>query len=296
MRKWLLILALVSNIAYSAESVSIIWPFNIAGAQSAYSRLAIETANANQRDYVFYLENKPGAGGVIAVRHTINANKTTLVSHSSSFFLRPLFFPNESYNVEDVKPVLVQAINQPLAVISTKYTSLEELKKQPRLTVGMQNGGITQAISEQLAKLLPNTELIFVPFNGTFDATQSMLGGHTDLSVDMLRDIRQWIAIGKVKVIGLTGPKSIGDLKSFKSQGISNFENISQNYIIYTSSKTSDAEITKLHGILNLANKSPELIKFYHEDFSEPADFDMIKTKQFVESLKKFWPSIVKPL
>jgi tripartite-type tricarboxylate transporter receptor subunit TctC len=296
MRKLLWLLAIVSNLAYSAESVAIIWPFNIAGAQSMYSRLAIEAANAKQNDYVFYLDNKPGAGGSIAVKHTVNSNKLTLVSHSSSFFLRPIFFPNESYNVDDVKPVLVQAINQPLAVISTKYSSLEELKKESRLTIGMQNGGITQAVSEQLAILLPNTELVFVPFNGTYDATQSMIFGHTDLSVDMLRDIRQWVALGKIKIIGLTGTRNISDFKSFKSQGITGFEKISQNYVIYTSAKVSDKEISKLHDILNEANKTPELLKFYQEDFSEPADFDMNKTKHFFQSSKQFWPTIVKPL
>jgi tripartite-type tricarboxylate transporter receptor subunit TctC len=267
----------------------------MAGAQATYSRLAIESANANQNDYVFYLDNKPGAGGAIAVKHVINANKITLISHSSSFFLRPIFFPNESYDIENLKPVLIQSTNQPLAVISNKYDNLVDLKKQPRLTIGMQNGGITQAVAEQLAKLLPDTELVFVPFNGTFDATQSALGGHTDLSVDGLRDIKQWIALGKIKVIGLTGTRNIGNLKSFSSQGIIGFEKISQNYIIYTSAKTSDDEVTKLHDILNIANKNPKLLKFYQEDFSEPADFDMDKTKQFFQSLKKFWPTIVKP-
>jgi len=294
MRRWVIGLTFITSVASASESVPIIWPFNMAGAQANYSRLAIDSANASQHEYVFYLDNKPGAGGSIAVKHTANTNKLTLVSHSSSFFLRPIFFPKESYDIETVKPVLVQSTNQPLAIISTKYDNLADLKKQSRLTIGMQNGGITQAVSEQLAKLLPDTELVFIPFNGTFDATQSMLGEHIDLSVDGLRDIRQWLALGKIKVIGLTGTRNIGNLKSFNNQGIIGFEQISQNYIIYTSVKTSDEEVKKLHDILNVANKNPELLKFYQEDFSEPADFDMIKTKQFVESLKKFWPSVIK--
>ena len=295
MRNLLILLLFATSVAHSAESVAVIWPFNIAGAQANYSRLAINAANTSQHDYVFYLDNKPGAGGSIAVNHTIHSNNLTLVSHSSSFFLRPIFFPNDSYNIEDVKPVLVQSTNQPLAVVSIKYDNLTDLKKQSRLTIGMQNGGITQAVSEQLAKLLPDTELVFIPFNGTFDATQAMLGGHIDLSVDGLRDLGQWLALGKIKVIGLTGTRNIGNLESFKNQGITGFEQISQNYIIYTSAKTSDEEVKKLHDILNVANKNPELLKFYQEDFSQPADFDMEKTNQFFQSLKKFWPTVVKP-
>jgi hypothetical protein len=52
--------------------------------------------------------------------------------------------------------------------------------------------------------------------------------------------------------------------------------------------------VLKLHDILNDANKTPELLKFYQEDYSESTDFDMNKTKQFFDSLKKFWPSVIK--
>lgn len=288
-KKVIITATLLASTSWATENVAIVWPFNIGSAQANYARLMIESANSKQHDYVFYLDSKPGASGAIAVNHVINSNSLTLVSHSSSFFLRPNFFPKESYDIDNLKPVLVQAVNQPLAIISSKYSNLEELKKQTRLTIGMQNGGITQLVSEQLAKLLPNTELVLVPFNGSIDATQSMLSGNTDLSVDMLRDIRQWIDMDKVKVIGLTGTRNIGNLKSFKSQGLQGFDRIVQNYIIYANVKVSDDEVKRLHDILNEANKNTDLLKFYQEDFAEPVDLDIYKTKQFFQSLRKFW-------
>jgi tripartite-type tricarboxylate transporter receptor subunit TctC len=291
-----ILLVLLNTHAFAAQNVGIVWPFNLGGAQATYSRLLIEAANKDQKDYVFILENKPGAGGTISVNHVINAPTTTLVSHSSSFFLRPIFYPNESYKIDNVRPVLAQAVNQPLAVISTRYSTLAELKQQKSLTIGIQNGGITEVVARTLKRELIGVELIFVPYNGTFDATHDLLADQIDLSVDMLRDIKQWIDLNKIQVIGLTGPRNIGNLKSFKSQGISSFDKIAQNWFIYTSAKTSDAEVQHLHNILSRANRSPDLIKFYKEDYSDPADLSLSETNRLFQTLKVYWPEQVRHL
>ena len=75
------------------QTVTVLWPFNIGSNQAAYARAIIDQANTQQTKYRFVLENKPGAGGTIAARMVQGSHEITLLSMSSSFFIRPVFYP-----------------------------------------------------------------------------------------------------------------------------------------------------------------------------------------------------------
>ena len=105
-----------------------------------FIRSIIDEANKQQTKYNFVVEFKSGAGGTVAAQHVLNANQLTLLSSSSSFFVRPIYYPNESHKPEDFRPIYIECTGQPLAVLSAKYKTLTELKKQKRLTIGIGAG------------------------------------------------------------------------------------------------------------------------------------------------------------
>ena len=103
MKKLLIIFSLIwCTTVSSKEVVPIVWAFAPYSNQANALRVIIDNANNIQEKYTFIFESKPGAGGSIAVNHVINQKKLTLLMISSSVFVRPIYYPNESYDINQL--------------------------------------------------------------------------------------------------------------------------------------------------------------------------------------------------
>lgn len=293
-----IILTALSFSVFSApQTVPIVWPFAVGAQQANYIRAIVEEANKQQDKYNFIFENKPGAGGTVAARYVQGYQSLAILSSSSSFFVRPQFYPNESYRNEDFKPVLIECLSQPYAIVSGKYTSIEQLRQQKSLTIGLIQGSLTEALGRQLQTILPNTELVFVGYQGTQQPTLEMLAGNLDLNVDLPAYAIQWIEDGKLKLIGASGTKDYKNFKTFHSQGIKGFEGLVSNYQMVVRSDTNLAVIEEVHSILRkAANASPGLPRLYADDYCSQADLNLKQTNEYYSRWLKYWPEKLQSL
>lgn len=293
-----IILAVIALAASAApQTVPIVWPFAVGAQQANYIRAIVEEANKQQDKYNFIFENKPGAGGTVAARYVNGYQSLAILSSSSSFFVRPQFYPNESYRNEDFKPVLIECLAQPYAIVSGKYSSVEELRKQKSLTIGLIQGSLTEAMGRQLQSMLPNTELVFVGYQGTHQPTLEMLAGNLDLNVDLPAYATQWIEDGKLKLIGASGTKDYKNFKTFHSQGVKGFEGLVSNYQMVVRADTDPAVAEELHAILRkAANASPGLPRLYADDYCSQADMNFKQTNDIYARWLKYWPEKLQSL
>ena len=105
MSKLLAILFAALTIAsvQAKEVVTINYAFSQADSMANYTRTLVEEANKQQDKYTFVFDTKPGAGGAI-VANWVKSNPTNgIAMTSSAFFIRPNFYPNESYDIADVQ-------------------------------------------------------------------------------------------------------------------------------------------------------------------------------------------------
>lgn len=272
--------------------VPIVWPYNPGSTQSNYIRAIIEDANAQQSEYKFVFDHKPGAGGAIAMNHALRNPSLTIVSNSSSFFTRPLFFPNESYDTAKFVPIITQMTGQPIAIHSKKFTNISELKKQNKLTIGIVPGSITQLAAETLSNALPGVEITMVPYKGTPEITMDVLGDRLDLGIEFTNDLQSWVNNKSTNVIGITGKKSYPGFKTFHSQNLNDFNDITVSYFLLTSATISDKVRNEIHGILRQANRSQKVVDLYHRDFAVPADYSLEQTDKLYYRFGTFWQKL----
>jgi tripartite-type tricarboxylate transporter receptor subunit TctC len=282
--------------SYAQQSVPIVWPFAPGSNQANFVRAIVEEANKQQTKYLFHFENKPGAGGSIAANYVSNYNGIALLSSSSSFFVRPVYYPNESHKVSDFTPVIIQCTGQPFVVVSAKYKTLAELRTQPKLTIGATLGSLTEAVGRELKNNLPaSTDLAFIGYNNTIQPTQEMIGGVLDLNVDVPASTLQWIETGKINVVGSSGTVDFPNYRTFHSQGIKGFENLVSNYQIVASAKADPAVVTELHAILRKASKDSErLATLYKNDYCAQTDVDLKTANSMYDRWSKNWTSWLK--
>jgi tripartite-type tricarboxylate transporter receptor subunit TctC len=282
--------------SYAQQSVPLVWPFAPGSNQSNFARAIIEEANKQQTKYLFHFENKPGAGGSIAANYVLNYNGIALLTSSSSFFVRPVYYPNESHKTSDFTPVIIQCTGQPYVVVSAKYKTIAELKTQPKLTIGATLGSLTEALGREVKNNLPgSTDMAFIGYNNTLQPTQEMIGGVLDLNVDLPASTVQWVETGKISVIGTSGTRDYPGYKTFGSQGIRGFEDLVSNYQIVASAKTDPAVVQELHTILRKAARDSErLAMLYKNDFCTQADVDLKTANTMYDRWSKNWATWLK--
>lgn len=288
--------AFMATSVSAAQVVPIVWPFAPGSQQANYIRAIAEEANTQQSKYTFVFENKPGAGGSIAARYISNHSSLAIMSSSSSFFVRPEFYPNESHTVANYKPVLIQCTGQPFSILGSKYKTFDEVRKQKSISIGINNGSIVEAIAREFKTHLPNTDLILVPYPGTLQATVDTLSGNVDLTVDLPADTLQHIEAGKLTVVGSTGTIENKNYPTFSKQGVKGFEGLTVNYQMVVPVTTDPLTTRELHDILRKASNTSKLKSMMAADLCNGVDVDFAKTNEIFDQWVKYWPAKLRTL
>ena len=285
--------ALTANAATAAETIDILWAFNIGSNQANTVRYIIDEANSQQNKYKFILINKPGAGGTIAANHVLQNPDNTLVAMSSSFFIRSVSNPKNSHDLDKFQTILVQATGAPLVLVSKKYQSLSEVMQQKNATIGVSGvGSISDMIATQLKG--SNSTLNVVQFKGMVDATVAAAGGHVDTAVTYAVDAQPFIDSGDLKIIAYTGNKDILSYKNmtFEAQGVKGLDNLTANYAIFSSKELSESKAKELYSILYKANSTIKVAASYDRDLLTPVKIDYDKSQDWYDSQREYWQGL----
>lgn len=253
MRKFLFSLLAVLAWSASAETVvPVVWPFSLAGAQSNMIRQIIDNANATQTKYKFVYDNKPGAGGSVAVNSVIGAKELKVLVSTTSFYIRPVLYQN-SYNPQDFSLLARMCAKQPFAVFSKKYKTVGDMVGK-NASIGAIPGTMSQLVSLSMQKH-NNLAMIDIGYKGTPEAIGDVLGGHLDAGVDFFGPLTmaRFSERDNMHVLGITGDRNIAGLATFKSQNIKGLDALEMSTLMFVKNTTDDAVKKELANIFNAA-------------------------------------------
>lgn len=263
MKKILATLAMMfASVVYAQKTVQVVWPFAVGSPQANMVRTMIDSANSHQDKYQFVFIHKPGAGGAIAANTVLESKELSLLASTSSFYIRPLLY-KDSHNVDDFNMVTLVCSAQPLAIYSKKINKLSD--SQDRGTsLGVIPGSITTLVTRAIKRENPDIRIIEVPYKGTPEATSDMLGGHIDGSVDFIGTSVTSRFGNDIKVLGMTGKRSINGYPTFQSLKVNGLENVTNDYFYFVNKSVDTATRQELNRILT--NSYTEKTRFLCED------------------------------
>lgn len=162
------------------------------------------------------VENRPGAGGIIAMRALISSNPdgyTIAIASMSQLVFNSYLFARLPYDpVHDVAPVCPLVVGA-LAVAahpSVPAASFPELvvyaKSHPgRLAIGTASNGSPPDVVARLLARTADIDVQFVPFRTGPEGLTGVMRGDVQLFVDAPPLIAPQVKVGAVKVLAVTG-------------------------------------------------------------------------------------------
>ncbi len=249
------------------RQLRIVVPFPPAGATDILARLVGDRLGQTWGTN-FVIENKPGAGGNIGTDAVAKAEPTgdTLLMVSVGMATNQYLYPKLTYDpVADLAPVSLVAMVPNLLVVGNHVPvkSVGELiaygKANPgKLTYGSSGIGTSVHLSGELFKKLTGVDMVHVPYRGTAQATQDLIGGRIDLIFDNITQAVTHARAGSVRALGITTATRSPVSPEFApiADTVPGFD-VSSWFALFAPAKTPAAVISKIQSELKTGLADP---------------------------------------
>jgi tripartite-type tricarboxylate transporter receptor subunit TctC len=162
------------------------------------------------------VENKPGAGGTIGAAQVARgeADGYTLLIHSSGHALNPAIYTNLSYDtLKDLTGITPLAALPNVMVVppqrgwKTVADALAAARAKPgSLNYGSAGQGSATHLNAEKFKLQAGLDAVHIPFKGTPEAINEVIGGRIDWFFSPLSSALGLIKDGKLQALAVSTP------------------------------------------------------------------------------------------
>ncbi len=198
------------------RSVRLVVPYAPGGSADIVARLVADEW-ARALGSPIYIENKAGAGGNLGVDAVAKAvpDGRTIGLQTVSLAINPALSPRMPYDtLRDLAPIGMVASAQHVLVVHPGLPAkdvkelLALLKGRPgRYTYGSAGSGSTFHIAAELFKATAGVSVVHIPYRGGGPALVDTIAGQVDMSFPVVSAAQQHVQSGKLRALGVTGPK-----------------------------------------------------------------------------------------
>ncbi len=257
---------------FPSKPIRIVVP-NAPGGAADITARAVGERMARTLGQPMVVDNKPGAGGVVAGQNVASAapDGYTLLLISSGTAVSEALFKSLPFNTltafEPVAPlatfdlVIVGAENGRFATLSDL---LAYARQNPgKVNLGTPNIGTTQHLAAEWLKTAAGVDLQVVPFKSTPDVITNVRSGQIDAGLDILSPLLAQIQGKALKALAMTGAKRsrvLPDVPTVQEAGVKGFDATSWNGLAVPAKTPADV-IARLSKAVNGALADPGVRK-----------------------------------
>lgn len=302
-----LTLALITSAAaqdYPTKPVRIIIPFPPGGFNDIVGRL-IAAQLSERMGKQFIVENRPGAGGIIAGEMVANAPKDghTLLIVSLAIAVNPHLYKMTYDPVKGFAPVAILAtapnvvsINRDLPIHSIKELNARAKAQPGELKYASSGVGTFMHLGPELYKLMAGVDILHVPFRGAGPALIDVAAGNSSMSFASVPSTITHVRSGRLRALGVGGLKrsaALPDVPTVDEAGVRGYQ--CANWIgLIAPAGTPEPIIAKLHSELTAMQDGPDLQKQFANEGADVARMSPAEFGAFIASELAKWGRVVK--
>lgn len=250
--------------AFPAKPIRIVVPNAPGGAADITARAVGEHMSKSLGQPVV-VDNKPGAGGVVAGQNVASATPDgyTLLLISSGTAVSEALFKSLPFDTLTAFAPVAPLATFDLVIVGAengRFAKLGDLiayaKQNPgKVNLGTPNLGTTQHLAAELFKTAAGIDVQVVPFKGTPDVITAIRSGQIDAGVDILSPLLAQIQGKALRPLAVTGAKRsrvLPDVPTAQEAGVKALNAASWNGLA-APAKTPPDVIARLNKAVNAA-------------------------------------------
>ena len=288
------------------RTIKLVVPFPPAGATDVLGRLVADKLGQSW-GINFVVENRAGAGGNIGTDAVAKAepNGDTLLIVSVGMATNQYLYPKLNYDpVKDLAPITMVALVPNLLVVNKDLPvkSVADLvayaKANPgKLSYGSSGIGTSVHLSGEYFQKLTGTKMVHVPYRGTAQATQDLIGGRIDLIFDNITQALPHVRAGSIRGLGITTAKRSAAAPEFApiAETVPGFD-VSSWFALFAPAKTPPAIIAKIQADTKAGLADPALRAKMDQLAAEPVGGTPAELAAFLQAEMTKWGGLIKEL
>jgi tripartite-type tricarboxylate transporter receptor subunit TctC len=206
---------------YPAKPIKLVVGFPAGGATDTTARLIAQRMQTSLGQTVV-VENIGGAGGSIAAKQVAVApadGYTLMMTTTSAFGTQPRLYKLDYDPVKAFLPIATAVVDKSVLVVGPSWPvkTVQEMVAQAKAAPGKFNYGSAIGIGPhfvfELFKRKAGVNIVHVPYRGGGPMIADLIGGQIHATVNGKSVLRQHIASGKVRALGVSAAKRWDDMK-----------------------------------------------------------------------------------
>jgi tripartite-type tricarboxylate transporter receptor subunit TctC len=289
---------------YPSKPIRLIVPLTPGSGADIAGRIIAQRLNEHWKQPVV-VENRPGAGGQIGTAAVVKAEPDghTLLVQSSSHAANPAIYKNLPYDpLKDLADVAILG-KTPYIMVSAgngPYKSIKDLigaaKAKPgEIPFASAGVGTSTHLAAEFFVALAGVKMVHVPFKGSPDAIQDVLGGRSafymapmDVALGLVKD-------RKLNPLGMSTKSrvdSFPDVPTIAEQGLPDYD-MTLWFGMWAPSATPIPVVQKLNAAVNAIVFEPAVKEQFAKLGIEPAPMKTDDFAKFVRGQMDFYKKIV---
>lgn len=293
-----------TNNPYPTKPVRMLVGFAPGGGSDTLGRLVGQKLSENLGQPIV-IDNRPGAGGVIAMELTARApaDGYTLMVVSGSSVVSATLVTKVAFDINKAFAPISLLATQPYVLLvpqSLPVNSVKELiahaKAKPgALNYGSSGHGSSAHLGMELFKQMAGVDMVHIPYKGIGPAIADLMSGRVQLLFGSAVSAGNAAKTGKVKALAVTSArraKSLPDLPTIAESGVPNFD-LSGWYGVVAPAGTPQAIIAKLNQEIARVLASPEIQTRLSNDGSEATPTTPAQFRQIIANEIQRWQKLM---
>lgn len=214
--------------SFPSKAVHLFVPYPAGGAVDVVTRTLGDVVS-KQWGQTVIVENRPGAGGVIASQALVSSppDGHTLIVVASGHATNPFLYSKLPYDTfKDFTPIVLLASSPNILLVraDSPFKTLGDMIAQARakpgsLSFAHAGNGTSTHLAGELLKSLAKVDIAAIPYKGGAPAINDLLGGQIPLSFNNGPESVGQIAAGKVRALAVTTARRAPFLPDVPSMG-----------------------------------------------------------------------------
>lgn len=221
---------------YPSKPVRILVPYAAGGAVDVLAR-TIGQALSKTWGQQPVIENRPGAGGIIASQALTQSppDGYTLILVASGHPLNQFFYPKLPYDTFKDFTAITEVAASPLAIVVAKNhpaKSLQDLLaiargKPDALSYGMSGNGTSAHLAGALLTHMAGVKIVSVPYKGGAPALTAVIAGDIPMSINPMAEVVGQLSAGTVRAVAVTTAQrspTLPDVPTVAEAGVAGYD------------------------------------------------------------------------